>query len=240
MPFGDKPTKSKRTGYSSYLDKYPSPRQARRIKMPGIPKRPLRFQIRTLLRKEVIRGKTPWWLTVHRRGIRRTRVGLSALEQRAVPHSLIPGFLTERILYATLVNLFHFVPGVDFLYQSSMQGGRLEMGGLVVDFLFPVLRVAINPLGPQHYQFRNIAKDEEQVAALAEMGYTAYLIDEEVIYDEYKLEEFLRRVFGGMTSGGGDTGAYPAQLTSAQESNENQIDGIWIRVKRLEQFLYNL
>ena len=130
MPFGDKPTRSKKTGYSSYIDHYAKyGKAARRIKMPGIPKRPLRFQLRTLLRKDGFRGKSTWWLNVHRRGIRRDKVGVSALEQRAAQG--IPGFLTERLLYAALVNLFHMVPGVDFLFQSSLEGGRLEMGGLV-------------------------------------------------------------------------------------------------------------
>jgi len=206
--------------------------------MPGIPKRPLRFQIRSILRHEDIRGKSVWWMSVHRRGISRKRIGMSALEQRAVPHSLVPGYLTERILYATLVNLFHFVPGVDFQYQSSAQGGRLEMGGLVADFLFPILRVIINPLGPQHYQFRNMAKDEEQISILAEMGYTAYLIDEEVIYDELALEEFLRRIFGGMTSGGGDAGGFPSETTSSNEIEELNTDVLFNAVHDLEAFLY--
>lgn len=228
----------KRTGYSSYIDYYPKPLAARRIKMPGIPRRPLRFQARTLLRKEGILGKSVWWMNVHRRGLTRKRVGQDALEARAVPHSLVPGFLTERILYATLVNLFHFVPGVDFLYQSSAQGGRLEMGGLVADFLFPILRVVLNPLGPQHYQFRNMAKDEEQIAILKDMGYDAYLMDEEVIYDEYKLEELLRRIFGWNGSPGGDTGTYPAQMTSSQESEELDMDELFNTIKDLEVTLY--
>ena len=237
MPYGDKPTRSKRTGYSSYVDHYPQyGKQGKRIKMPGIPKRPLRFQLRTLLRKEGIRGKSPYWMTVHRRGIKRDKVGVNALEQRAMQG--IPGFLTERLLYGALVRVFHFVPGVDFLYQSSQQGGRLEMGGLVADFLFPILRVVINPLGPQHYQFRNMAKDEEQVAILKDMGYDAYLIDEEVTYDEYKLEEFLRRIFGWTGSQGGDAGAYPAQMTSSQEGQELDTDDLLTTIREMEAFIY--
>jgi hypothetical protein len=231
----------KRTGYSSYIDKYPKVRSAaRRIQLPPIPRRPLRFQLRSILRHEAIRGKSEWWMSIHRRGIPRRRVGVNPLEARAVPHGVIKGFLTERILYATLVNLFHFVPGVDFLYQSSMDGGRLEMGGLVADFLFPILRVVINPLGPQHYQFRNMKKDEEQVAMLALMGFQAYLIDEEVIYDEYALEEFLRRVFGGMTSGGGDSGGHPAQIGTQYEAEEYQYETLMQDVHGLENFLHSV
>lgn len=243
MPYGNKPTRSKRTGYSSYLDywlKTHTPSPARRIKMPQIPKRPLRFQLRTLIRKDEVHGKTPWWMVVHRRGIPRPKVGVDPLEARAVPHSLVGGYLTERILYATLVNSFHFVPGVDFLFQSSIEGGRLEMGGLVADFIFPILRVILNPLGPQHYQFRNMAKDEEQVSILASMGYEAFLVDEEVIYDEYKLEEFLRRVFGGMTSGGGDPGAFPAQMTSSNEIEALDTDALYNSIHDLEVSLYSI
>ena len=230
----------KRTGYSSYIDKYPKFKTSKRIVMPGIPHRPLRFQIRTLLNKEAIHGKTPWWMTVHRRGIPRPKVGQDPLEARAVPHSLVAGYLTERLLYAALVNLFHFVPGVDFLFQSSQEGGRLEMGGLVADFLFPILRIVINPLGPQHYQFRNMAKDEEQTSILAEMGYQQYLVDEEVMYNEFELEEFLRRIFNAMGSPGGDAGAYPSYMTSSNEVREYDTDALFHAIKDLEVSIYGI
>jgi hypothetical protein len=226
----------KRTGYSSYIDHYPQyGKQGRRIKMPGIPKRPLRFQLRTLIHKDALRGPNNG-VVIHRRGVGRSEVGGSALEARAMQG--IPGYLTERILYATLVRDFHFVPGVDFLFQSSLEGGRLEMGGLVADFLFPILRLVINPLGPQHYQFRNLAKDEEQVAILKDMGYDAYLIDEEVIYDQYQLEEFLRRVFAWTGSGGADAGAYPSYATSSKEVEEYDTTDLLNTIKKLEVDLY--
>lgn len=234
---------AKRTGFSSYLDYYlkthtPSPE--RRITMPQIPKRPLRFQIRSLIEHDLVHGKQPWWMTVHRAGLPRPKVGQDPLEARAVPHSLAGGYLDERILYAALVNLFHFVPGVDFLFQSSLEGGRLEMGGLVADFLFPQLRIVINPLGPQHYQFRNMAKDEEQVAILAEMGYTAYMIDQEVILDEYKLEEFLRRIFNAMGSPGGDAGGFSSEATSSTEIEDYNIDDLYATIHDLEVTLYGV
>jgi hypothetical protein len=230
----------KRTGYSSYIDYKVKYKATKRIKMPPIPKRPLRFQLRSIIRHELVRGKSPWWMTVHRRGLKRAKIGQNPLEARAVPYGVVRGYLTERILYAALVNLFHFVPGVDFLFQSSIEGGRLEMGGLVADFLFPILRLVINPLGPQHYQFRNVKKDEEQVQILNEMGYDVYMVDEEVIYDEYKLEEFLRRIFGGVPSAGGDRGAYPAQQTSAREQEELDIDALHRTIKDLEVNIYGI
>jgi hypothetical protein len=226
-----------RTGYSSFFrrPKYKSPK---RIVMPGIGKRPLRFQLRSIIRAAFVRVTSPWWLTVHRRGIPRQLVGVDPLEARAVPPGVIKGYLTERLIYAALVNQFHFVPGVDFDFQSSVDGGRLEMGGLVADFLFRYMKIVINPLGPQHYQFRNVKKDEEQVQILAEMGYTCYLIDQEITFDERKLDEFLRRIFGGWASGGGGAGAYPAQTTGSDEKEQDDTEVLWKAIMGLKEFLY--
>lgn len=223
----------KRTGYSSYFGR-PKKKTTKRITMPGVPSRPLRFQLRSILRHDIITPPSPWWMVVHRRGIKQERVGQDPNEARAVPHGVIKGYLDERILYATLVNLFHFIPGVDFDYQSSIDGGRLEMGGLVCDFIFRYLRIVINPLGPQHYQFRNVKKDEEQVSALAEMGYQCYLVDVSVIMDEYKLEDFLRRIFGGMTSGGGDSGGGDSQTSSGSEQEADQYLDLYNQVVDLQ------
>lgn len=231
---------AKKTGYSSYIDYKTHYKTTERITMPQIPKRPLRFQIRSIIRHELVKGSSPWWLSVHRRGLARKNVGQNPLEARAVPHGVVPGYLDERILYAALVNLMHFVPGVDFLYQSSMDGGRLAMGGLVADFLFPYLRIVINPLGPQHYEFRNMKKDEEQLQILAEMGYQAYMIDQSVILDEFKLEEFLRRVFTGLSSGGGDEGGHPADIATTQESDQNASDDLVFAVQQLQGEIYGI
>lgn len=228
----------KKTGYSSYLDTWKHYKTTKRISMPQVPNRPLRFQLRTILRHELITPPDPWWMTVHRTGLPRAKVGADPLEARAMPAGMIPGYLDERILYAALVNLFHFVPEVDFQYQSSQEGGRMEMGGYVCDFLFPILRIIINPTGPQHYQFRNARKDEEQIQALAERGYQVYLIDYEVIEDEYKLEDFLRRVFGGLGSPGGDPGGHPAGTATAWEGEVENYDELAQSVDTLQEALY--
>lgn len=227
----------KRTGYSSYTSR-PKFKTTKRIVMPQIPKRPLRFQLRSILKHEVISPSSPWWLTVHRRGISQQKVGQDPLEARAVPAGLIKGYLDERILYAALVNLLHFVPGVDFQFQTSIDGGRLELGGLVADFLFPYLRIVINPLGPQHYQFRNMKKDEEQIQVLNEMGYQVYMIDQSVVYDQFELEEFLRRTFGGLGSGGGDAGGHPAEVATTNEYLQDEYNRLWRRVTDLEDNIH--
>ena len=227
----------KKTGYSSYTG-YPRRKTTKRITMPQLPKRPLRFQIRSIIRHSELRLKSTWWLTVHRRGISRTLIGVDPLEARAVPPGVISGYLTERILYATLVNLFHFVPGVDFNFQSSVDGGRLEMGGLVADFLFPYLRIVINPLGPQHYNFRNIKKDEEQIQTLAELGYQAYMVDESVIYDEFLLEDFLRRIFGGLGSAGGDAGGHRTNVSTLREQEADDYTELYDSIVQLQTEIY--
>lgn len=190
---------------SGYYTKHKLPRRKteRRIKLPPIPQRPVRFQLRSLIRQEFI-SKQPWWFVVHRRGPGgRPHAGVDALEARAVPHGLVRGTLPERILYAALIKLMHFIPDVDFDFQSGLQGGRIGFGGIVVDFLFPHLRLAIQVQGPTHDQFIRIKKDQEQKLALEEMGYTVVEVDEDVIYNEAKLDDWLRVTFGWLPGGQG-------------------------------------
>lgn len=97
-----------------------------------------------------------------------------------------------------------FVPEVDFEFQSSLQGGRLDTGGIVADFLFPLLMVVINPLGPTHGEYWRFRKDQEQISALEELGYQVYMIEENDIYDEQKLEWWMRRIFGWVHTGSSD------------------------------------
>jgi hypothetical protein len=132
-------------------------------------------------------------------------VGLDPLEARAMSKDELRGTLPERIIYKSLVEEYSLVPGIDFMFQSSLQGGRIETGGIVADFLFPIMRIVINPLGPTHYETMRMAKDEEQIMALAEMGYTTYMIDEHIVYDETEFDEYMRRIlnwnhFGGNAS----------------------------------------
>jgi hypothetical protein len=73
-------------------------------------------------------------------------------------------------------------PGIDFDFQSSLQGGRIERGGMVLDFiLFDPQNVAINVQGEYwHYQqgSERIARDKIQRASSASMGFTLVYIDE--------------------------------------------------------------
>lgn len=175
----------------------PGKKTEKRLVMPQPLYRPLRFQIRSIIKDEYVQPSSPWWFVIHRRGPSQPEIGEDPLEARATPKGVIRGTLPERIIYRTLVEDFHMVPEVDFIYQSSLQGGRLDTGGIVADFLFPYLRIVINPTGPTHDETLRIYKDEEQVMALAEMGYTVYFIEEKKVYDEAYFNDWMRMVIGG-------------------------------------------
>lgn len=184
--------------------RFPSQRTENRIVIPQPYKRPVRFQARSLIRQDLIQ-KDKWWFILHRRGVARKDIGENPLESRAVPHDLVRGTLPERIIYKSLVESFHLIPGFDFEFQSSLQGGRIDTGGIVADFIFPYLKMVINPTGPTHDEFIRIRKDDEQTMALAEMGYQVFFIEEEKVYDEYFLDNWLRRLLGWMHMGGSDS-----------------------------------
>jgi len=205
-------------GFYSTRFKYPSKKTEKRIKIPQPVDRPLHFQARGLIRKHLIR-KDPWWMVVHRRGISRPEIGEDVLEARAYPSSMVRGTLPERILYRTLVEIFHLTPD-EVSFQSNVQGGRVELGGLVIDFLLPRHHMVINVQGPTHREYIRVQKDKEQMMALAALGYIYYGVWEDVIYDEYALNEFLRKVLGlyqDGSAGTGDAGGRAAALMAFDE-----------------------
>jgi very-short-patch-repair endonuclease len=178
--------------------RFPKRTVGRPIKVPQPPDRPVRLHKRDLLRKDLYDPK-PWWQIVHRRGLRRTPVGMDPREARAVPHEQVAGTLPERIVYAWLSE--HRIP---FDFQSSLQGGRLEFGGIVADFILPDHRYVLNPAGPTHDTFLRQRKDEEQSMVLAEFGYRVFFIDDDVCYNESRFEETMRAILNlGPTWGGG-------------------------------------
>jgi hypothetical protein len=176
--------------------------QTTRIKIEQPVERPLNIRSRDVVRNRDIR-EDPWWMIVHKRGIRRTSIGENPLEARAVPHSSVRGTLPERILYKALVIYMHMRDGGQFDFQSSMDGGRMELGGMVADFLFPFLKLVVRVQGPTHETFRVSRKDEQQKSILEDMGYSVIDIDDDVIYDELKFLEWLRRTFQFMTGSQG-------------------------------------
>ena len=193
-----------RKGRFNYFtgDRTPNFKKDKRIKMPAVPKRPYRFSPRSMIDYAFL-TPTPFpGFVIHRRGPARPWMGDSPLEMRA--QQGIPGTLPERIIYKYLTTLMKFSDGVDFDFQSSLQGGRIDTGGIVADFMFERLRIVINPLGPTHDEFLRMKKDQEQVDALGAMGYQVYMIPEADVYDELTFERLMKQIFGWTRSGAGE------------------------------------
>jgi hypothetical protein len=146
------------------------------------------------------------------------------------------GTLPERIIFKYLVDKMHFISDVDFDFQTSLQGGRLDTGGIVADFLFPFLMIVLNPLGPTHGEYWRHRKDEEQISALEELGYAVYMIEEEDVYDEQKLEWWMRRIFNWVHTGASDrvpTAAFDEPNITELEKINRWVDGLLFQVQQL-------
>ena len=93
-----------------------------------------------------------------------------------------PGSVPEYIAYQTFIEL-GLEPGEDFTYQSALMGGRMDKGGIVLDFLFtnpPDL--AVNVQGVYyHYEFGVEAKARDVMAraSLAGQNLTLVFIDDD-------------------------------------------------------------
>ena len=166
--------------------------QQERIRIPQPQYRPIRMRRRDVVIRGLLKESPDWW-TLHRRGTSgRTQVGPDQEEARAVSKSVIQGTLPERIVYAELIKR-GYVPGIDFDFQSSAEGGRNELGGLVVDFVFEFLRIALRVQGPTHDEHIRIAKDREQESILMSMGFHVLDLDTEVIASAFLLEQWFRQ-----------------------------------------------
>src|SRR3990167_2491030 len=206
-----------------------------RIRIPQTALRPL--LIRDTRKRELIRPPGPPEMVIHRRGVARPRIGIDPLEARAIPESRVNGYLHERILYLYLVKDLRLVDGVDFDFQSARDGGRLELGGLVVDFLFPLLHFAINIKGPSHYQFLQSRKDAEQEQILAAMGYPkVYYPDLPTIESAQRLDEYMKRLFGIWGTVGGDQ-PLGALMIEDNQLTQTQIDDVYDGLSDIEQWI---
>jgi len=192
-----------------------------RIFIPQRPERVVQISAGDAIREDAI-TKDTYWFTLHRRGVRRQKVGVDPLEARAVPEAQVRGYLHERILYRYLVTKLHFSVGGDFTFQSSFEGGRSELGGMVADFLFFNWRMVVNVKGPTHYMFLQSKKDEEQEGILAEMGFHVFYVDLPTIESEYRLEEWARRVFNLASSRGAGLKA-DTSVDSPDSSNQQAL-----------------
>ena len=190
-----------------------------RIRIPQPKDRVFSFRGKDVLREGLIR-KSPWWFTLHRRGPGRPLVGTDPMELRAIPRWRVVGFLRERIVWKWLATQAHLVPDVDFDFQSSMLGGRMELGGLVVDFLFPFKFLALQVDGPTHTENLRGAKDEEQRLILAQKGYRVANLPIAIIDNESEFENFMRKFLNMYSMGQ----AGPEFQSPTQESEDSQDD----------------
>ena len=117
------------------------------------------------------------------------------MQQQTVPAGW-EGSLPEYVAYEAFQRAGK-IPGIDFTYQSPLQGGRMEKGGQIIDFLFndpPDL--AINIQGVYyHYQFgiESRARDIMAREQLLGAGITVIFIDEDNIMQDpdYYVREAL-------------------------------------------------
>lgn len=99
------------------------------------------------------------------------------------------GSLEEKMVYQELLRR-RYKLGEDFTYQTSFLGGRLDKGGLVIDFLFynpPGL--AINPLGYYYHYLQGVQQrvdDRMSKAVLASFGITLVFIDAEDVHRDVR------------------------------------------------------
>lgn len=166
-----------------------------------------------LKKMELIQPNSP--IVVHRRQLK----GMTSYdakdprEQYAVPDSEIHGTLPERIFFKQMKDR-RLVNGVDFTFQSSQVGGRLHLGGMVVDFLFERPKLAVRIQGEHwHGQFDRIngdllsgdivqgRRDDEQGQILEEMNYTVMDLWEGTCYDQYLLKFWMERWFDPLLMG---------------------------------------
>lgn len=107
--------------------------------------------------------------------------------ERPVVPSWFSGSFAEWVFYRELTRR-GMREGVDFVFQDSQLGGRVELGGIVIDFYFPDRALACNVQGVYwHYQRfggRNRARDELARQELAGVGITLIFVDEDDLLRE--------------------------------------------------------
>jgi hypothetical protein len=81
------------------------------------------------------------------------------------------------------------------MHNSSMLGGRMMLGGIVADFVFPIKRIVIQVQGVTHRDFLRMRKDTEQVEILEDFGYDVFGIDDTTIYNAPLFEQTMQRIF---------------------------------------------
>jgi len=164
-------------------------RSPRRIR--GYPSRPESMVKRLgLVRAHVATQPRP---RIHARPWRyRTRLDTQwSLEERAAQH--IRGSLQERIFYKALVD-HGLSPIHDFSFQPNFFGGRAELGGLVADFMFPLVQVVVQVQSYWHTISLEIERrDKDQAAILQSLGFLVLELWPNTIEDQAALDLWIER-----------------------------------------------
>ena len=99
------------------------------------------------------------------------------------------GSKPEWMFFSSLIDL-GYQPEEDFTYQSPFMGGRLDKGGLIIDFLFfNPPNLAVNVQGVYyHYEMGadNRARDIMARQSLAGQGITLIFVDEDDLEQDPK------------------------------------------------------
>lgn len=132
---------------------------------------------------------------LHRRGVAGAAIGPTDLELRAVPHEKVRGSVQERIVYKELLKR-----QIPFDFQPSIDGGRLQLGGMVADFILLDRPLIIRVQGSTwHTPFGALAKDEAQKMYLEAMGYIVVDIwDWQIEDDDLRQTWFERNIDCGI------------------------------------------
>ena len=197
-----------------------------RIKIAQPIDKPIYLTSHSSVNKQLLK-KSPWYYALHKRGISRPLIGEDPLEARAVSHDAVRGTLPERIVYKWLVSQLRLVDGIDFEFQSSQSGGRMELGGIVVDFTFPQQKFAIQVQGYTHTEYRRMMKDDEQDSILAEFGYFVYKIEDTDIYNEARFEQIMRKIFNITSNTGNASGSI---IRKEMDSERQPVVDEWERI----------
>lgn len=125
----------------------------------------------------------------YRRGVTYASGEREQLEKRAVSDERVKGSIWERIVYLSLLKRH-----IPFDFQSSWEGGRLELGGLVADFVLLDRPLIVQIHGTfWHEGVFARARDREQNDLLRGYGFDVEELWDHTIRHEQPYEEWLRR-----------------------------------------------
>jgi len=127
------------------------------------------------------------------RGAYRPTIGATELEQRAAPiEETGQASLEERILFKTLTKR-----RILFDFQSSVNGGRAQLGGIVADFILWEPRIVIRVQGTiWHTGAEAEARDKIQKAQLENQHFEVWDIFDWQIRQKDIYDEWVRRHIG--------------------------------------------